>query len=198
MPQSAEIKDLATALAKAQEKLKPATKDGENPHFKSQYATLQSVWNAARAALTPNGLSVCQTFSETDGSSMAITTTLMHTSGQWISGTLTIRPTKADPQGIGSAVSYGRRYSLASIVGIVADEDDDGNAASAPAPKPAPYIAAGPMLTADTHKALSALCSDGAMANKLQSALDKKGLLSFTDLSEADGQALLKWATKTK
>lgn len=132
MNQSSEIKDLAGALVKAQAQLKPASKDGMNPHFKSPYATLQSVWGVARAALTPNGLAVSQTFTATDGDTLAISTTLMHTSGQWIGGTLTIKPTKADPQGIGSAITYGRRYALAAILGIVADEDDDGNAASAP------------------------------------------------------------------
>lgn len=128
--QSNEIKDLAVALAKAQAQLKPAAKDAVNPHFKSHYATLQSVWDAARPALTANGLSVAQTFAETDGNRMSIVTTLLHTSGQWMRGTLTMIPQRSDPQGIGSAITYGRRYALAAILGIVADEDDDGNAAS--------------------------------------------------------------------
>jgi len=132
MPHSPELDQIAKALCAAQASLSAATKDGVNPHFKSQYATLQSVWNAAREVLAPNGLSVVQTFADTDGSRMAITTTLLHVSGQYITGTLSMIPQRADPQGIGSAITYGRRYALAAILGIVADEDDDGNAASNP------------------------------------------------------------------
>lgn len=130
MSQSSDIKDLASALAKAQSQLTAAKKDATNPHFKSLYATLQSVWEAARAPLYNNGLSIAQTFEATDGTRMEITTTLIHTSGQWIAGTLSMIPQRQDPQGIGSAITYGRRYALAAILGIVAEEDDDGNAAS--------------------------------------------------------------------
>lgn len=128
--QSEHIADLAAALNKLQSEIKPAMKDSLNPHFKSYYATLQSVWEAARPVLAANGLSVVQTFDDTDGSRMSITTTLLHSSGQWIRGTLTMVPQRADPQGIGSAITYGRRYGLAAILGIVTDDDDDGNAAS--------------------------------------------------------------------
>lgn len=127
MNQSEKIDQLATALSKAQPSLSAARKDATNPHFKSQYATLQSIWDAAREVLAPNGLSVVQTFEATDGKLMNIRTTLMHTSGQWIAGVLSMAPQQANPQGIGSAITYGRRYALASILGIVADEDDDGN-----------------------------------------------------------------------
>jgi len=138
MPQSAEIKDLAKALAAAQSSLNAAKKDATNPHFRNQYATLQSVWDAAREVLAPNGLSIVQTFEATDGHRLDLTTTLLHTSGQWIAGTISMTPSKADPQGAGSAATYARRYSLAAILGIVADEDDDGEAASRPpAAKPA-------------------------------------------------------------
>jgi hypothetical protein len=132
MPQSAEIKDLAKALAAAQSSLNAAKKDATNPHFRNQYATLQSVWDAAREVLAPNGLSIVQTFEATDGHRLDLTTTLLHTSGQWIAGTISMTPSKADPQGAGSAATYARRYSLAAILGIVADEDDDGEAASRP------------------------------------------------------------------
>lgn len=136
--QSPELKDLAKALAAAQSSLSAAAKDGNNPHFKSKYATLQSVWDAAKEVLAPNGLSVVQTFAATDGHRMDITTTLLHVSGQYIAGTLSMVPQRADPQGIGSAITYGRRYALAAILGIVADEDDDGNAASQPGQTKAP------------------------------------------------------------
>jgi len=130
MNQSAEIKDLAAALVKAQTELRPALKGSVNPHFCSKYADLQSVWEAARNPLSSNGLSVVQTFVASDGETVTVATTLMHVSGQWVGSELTLKPVKADPQGIGSAITYARRYGLSAILGIVADEDDDGNDAS--------------------------------------------------------------------
>ncbi len=132
MSQSQEINELAKALAAAQASINAAKRDKTNPHFRNQYATLQSVWDAAREVLAPNGLSIVQTFEATDGHRLDLTTTLLHTSGQWIAGTISMTPSKADPQGAGSAATYARRYSLAAILGIVADEDDDGEAASRP------------------------------------------------------------------
>jgi hypothetical protein len=133
MTHSPEIHELAAALAKAQAVIAGAEKVGFNPHFKSKYADLSSVWEACRKALTANGLSVVQgTENGPDGGSVAVTTMLLHSSGQWMSSTLTMRPTKDDPQGFGSACTYARRYALAAMVGV-APEDDDGNAASAKA-----------------------------------------------------------------
>lgn len=130
------MKDIATALAKAQAEVKAALKDSNNPHFKSRYADLTSVWDACRSALTKNGLSVVQRtdFNETD---VWLETMLLHSSGEHIAGRYPLRPQQSTPQGYGSALTYARRYALAAMVGVVADEDDDGNAAShvaAPAP----------------------------------------------------------------
>ena len=93
------------------------------------YVDLPGVWEAIRPLLAKNGLSVVQTFTAwADGPT--IVTTLMHKSGQWVSSELFLKPAKSDPQGVGSAITYARRYALAAMVGVVADEDDDGNAAS--------------------------------------------------------------------
>jgi hypothetical protein len=131
---SASIGALAAALAKAQGAMSGAKKDAENPFFKSAYADLASVWDTCRAPLAANGLAVIQT---TGGNAdlVEVITTLAHTSGEWVRGTLVMKPVKADPQGIGSALTYARRYALAAIVGI-APEDDDGNAASQPGKPP--------------------------------------------------------------
>ena len=126
------IGKLALALSKAQSTMSGAAKGAENPFFKSKYADLASVWDAARDHLAKNELSVIQLV-EGDVTNMEIVTMLCHSSGEWIRGTLKLKPTKADPQGFGSACTYGRRYGLAAIVGL-AQVDDDGNAASAPAP----------------------------------------------------------------
>lgn len=123
--------ELFAALAKAQASIQGAQKGNTNPHFKAKYADLASVWDACREALTSNGLSVTQ-LPSSDGETVSVRTILAHESGQWISSTLRMRPTKADPQGVGSALTYARRYSLAAMVGV-APEDDDGNAASRPA-----------------------------------------------------------------
>lgn len=129
--QSNEIGKLAEALAKAQAVMEGASKSSANPFFKSKYADLASVWDACRKPLSDNGLSVVQPteFLPDQPDMVCVVTTLMHTSGEWISGRLAGRPVKQDPQGVGSLITYFRRYGLQSIVGI-APEDDDGNAAS--------------------------------------------------------------------
>lgn len=129
MNKSESIAELTKALVKVQAEIKPAVKDAKNSFFKSSYADLNSVWDACRALLTANGLAVIQTTAPVEHG-VVVETVLAHTSGEWISGELLLPLAKSDPQGVGSAITYGRRYGLAAIVGIVGDEDDDGNAAS--------------------------------------------------------------------
>lgn len=128
---SAEIAALAEAMAKAQAKLEGAVKDSNNPHFKSKYADLASVWNAWKDCGPANGIAVMQFPGECADGRMQMTTLVTHSSGQWIRSTLSIPLGKVDAQGYGSATTYARRYALAAAVGI-APEDDDGNAASKP------------------------------------------------------------------
>jgi hypothetical protein len=131
MKTSDTITKISSALVKAQGELNAVSKDGNNPHFRSKYATLQNIVESTRDTLRKHGLAVVQTFGETDGTYINLTTTLLHESGEYISGTLTVRPNKPDAQGIGSAASYARRYSYA-IIGLVTNDDDDGNIASQP------------------------------------------------------------------
>ena len=121
------INEIAAALAKAQGAMRGAVKDAKNPHFKSSYADLASVWEACREALSGNGIAVMQP-TAFDGQMVEVETILAHSSGQWVASVLRIRPMKPDAQGIGSAITYGRRYGLAAMVGV-APEDDDGEAA---------------------------------------------------------------------
>lgn len=131
---SEQTNELFTALSKAQGELTVAQINKVNPHFKSRYSDLQSYFSACRAPLSKNGLSVVQTIEDREGRALLITT-LGHCSGQWIKSSMPINPTKNDMQGFGSALSYARRYSLASIIGLASgEEDDDGNDAVAPAP----------------------------------------------------------------
>ena len=134
MTHSDSIKELAAALAKAQASMSGAKKDTANPFFKSKYADLASCWDAARAALPANGLCVIQTTRASAQDEVIVITTLAHESGEWISGELSLPVSKADAQGYGSALTYGRRYGLCAMVGI-APEDDDGNAAAAAKPQ---------------------------------------------------------------
>lgn len=129
MKTSESIAAISAALSKAQGQMSPAIKDSTNPHFRSTYADLASVWDACRGPLSANGLSVVQIPEELDNGRISIQTMLTHSSGEYICGTLVIPVGKNDAQGVGSAISYGRRYALASMVGIT-QADDDGNAAS--------------------------------------------------------------------
>lgn len=127
---SENINELALALAKAQGQIEGAHKDSKNPFFKSSYADLASVWDACREPLAKNGLAVIQTTeSNIEFDKTWLITTLVHSSGQWISGTYLLTPKVNDPQGMGSAMSYARRYCLAAMVGVF-QVDDDANMAS--------------------------------------------------------------------
>lgn len=132
----------AAAFFKLQKELKPALKESENPGFKgSKYADLGSVWDAIREPLQNNQFAIIQR-TDFDNDNMWLETTLVHApSDGSIAGRYPLRPTKLDPQGYGSALTYARRYSITAMLGVIA-EDDDGNAASAKpapaAPKPTP------------------------------------------------------------
>ena len=146
MKHSESIAALAGALAKAQLQIEPASKNATNPHFRSHYADLASIWDACRGPLNANGLSIVQFPCDGDVGRTGLCTMLLHSSGEYISEVVTTRSQKDDPQGLGSALTYLRRYALAAVVGVTATEDDDGNAASTPAnarvnaPAPRPYI----------------------------------------------------------
>jgi hypothetical protein len=123
MLHSENINELAAALSKAQGMMSGARKDSENPFFKSRYADLESVWEACRLPLATHGLAVIQTVSS-DDSGLFVTTMLTHSSGQWIKDILRLNPKDGTPQAMGSCISYGRRYSLAAVVGVYQTDDD--------------------------------------------------------------------------
>lgn len=123
------MKQIATALVKAQKAFGPALKTSTNPHFKSRYADLSACVEAVMDGLNANGIALVQQLSEcNDG--VIVETIFLHESGETFNcGKLHIPAVKHDAQGYGSALTYARRYSLMSACGI-APEDDDGNAAS--------------------------------------------------------------------
>jgi hypothetical protein len=133
---STEIDKVAEALAKANAELKSIGKDRTNPHFKNKYATLDAIMDAIRPSLAKHGLSVVQGAKEvTDG--FNVVTMLIHSSGQFVSNVVPVPLSKQDAQGVGSALTYGRRYGVSSLLALATDEDDDGNQASKAKPEPA-------------------------------------------------------------
>lgn len=131
MEKSSSIIEIAKALHLAQGEMSGAKKGAANPFFKSKYADMNSVVDAVREPFCNNGLSYSQFPIYQDGFA-GVTTILMHISGEWLQDSLVLPVVKKDPQAVGSAITYARRYALQSIAGIPS-EDDDGHAASQPA-----------------------------------------------------------------
>lgn len=131
MEKSESIKNIATALCAFQGEVNTIQKTAINPFFKSKYADLSDILNVIREPLVNNGLSFVQFPKDKYG----LDTMLMHTSGEWISQSYEMQPTKNDPQGAGSVITYQRRYALGAILGLNIDLDDDGNKGSQPVKK---------------------------------------------------------------
>lgn len=125
--------DLFAAISNAQAEFSTVAKNATNPHFKSKFAPLDTIIEMIRPILPKHGLAVMQ-FTDIADAGIVVETVITHSSGQYISGALAMPVVKQDPQGYGSALTYGRRYALAAALGIVSDEDVDGNG-SAEKPK---------------------------------------------------------------
>lgn len=128
MQKSESITNLAKALSLTQGAMGKAAMSSTNPHFKSKYADLESLWDACKYFLHSNGLSVVQ-LPSCEAGQYYVETILLHSSGEWLSGRCFIQPGKLDPHGIMSAYTYARRGGLQAMVGLCGDSDDDGNSA---------------------------------------------------------------------
>src|ERR1700733_11589561 len=122
--------ELFSALAKARQSFGKIVKSSNNPFFKSKYADLAEILEATSDALSANGLAVMQFPTMDIAGRVVIVTVLGHSSGQWAEGRLPMPVTKNDAQGVGSAITYGRRYSFGALVSVASEADDDGNAAT--------------------------------------------------------------------
>lgn len=130
MNRSESIENLAKAFVKFQSEVTNPANTADNPFFKSKYAPLNEVLNLVRPILTKYGLSIIQSPSA-QGDSVTVTTIILHESGEWIRlDPLTLKADKNTAQGIGSAITYARRYALSAALGISSEDDDDGNIAS--------------------------------------------------------------------
>ena len=135
MNKSETIGELSTALGKAQSEF-PQIKRSQKVNFataggtriKYSYAPLSEIFDAIRKPLAENGLAISQPMTIIDGK-LIVETVLSHSSGEWISGQILIESQKLDPQSIGSALTYARRYSLSALLGIASEEDDDAEGA---------------------------------------------------------------------
>ena len=149
---SEQTNEIFTALSKAQRQMANATKDKLNPHYKSRYADLTAYLDAAREPLTANNLALTQTM-RAEGTQMFLITRLCHSSGQWVASEMPVIASKLDPQGIGSALSYYRRYCLAAICGMGADDDDAETAQQPYRQPPKPKY-----LTQEQARELNTIC----------------------------------------
>jgi len=136
MKTSVEINEIAAALSKAQGEMKNAIYNKVNPHFKSKFADLASIRDAAVPTLAAHGIAVLQpTDIDPETGRLAVETVLIHTSGQFISGNYPVITDKAGPQALGAAMTYAKRQSLSALICISGEDDDDGEGAEVRARK---------------------------------------------------------------
>lgn len=128
---SQEITEISKALIEVQKDLKPVLKDSVNPFVHNSYASLGSIMDSCRNALIEHDIFLTQYPVPIGGENLGLVTKFVHVkTGQYQASLAVIPLAKHDPQSMGSAITYGRRYALSAMLGIVPEEDDDGNAAS--------------------------------------------------------------------
>lgn len=131
MLHSETIASLAAALTKAQGEMPAVPKNSTNPHFKSKFASLDGIIERTKPVLAKHGLAIVQGASgEAAPGTVGVEMMLLHASGEWLMSQVTVPLAKNDPQGVGSAITYGRRYLVAAMLSLASDEDDDGNSSS--------------------------------------------------------------------
>lgn len=131
--ESPETDKIDKDLWAAQPDIEPIIREAENPQFRKKYATIKAYLDALRPALHKHNMYLSQPTIPLPNGKHRLFTRVRHVSGQWIGSVYEMTPTRADPQGEGSALTYARRYQVSSLLSVAAEEDDDGNAASAPA-----------------------------------------------------------------
>nr|WP_320153873.1 ERF family protein [Streptococcus urinalis] len=136
MNKSESISALSKALVKTQKEMKQPLKDANNPFFKSKYVPLENVVESVIESASKNGLAFTQYPSQDENGLVTVGTIMLHDSGEYMEfPPIKVKPVKNDPQAIGSAITYSKRYALSAIFGITSDQDDDGNEASKPVKK---------------------------------------------------------------
>jgi hypothetical protein len=185
----------AKAFILAQGEIGRAVKDSNNPHFKAKFASLAAVQSACMEALHKHGFSVLQPTTVLENGTAALKTILLHSSGECLESVYPLNPVKGDPQGYGSALTYARRYCLASLVGVVQDDDDGNNGSKRP---PAPQAPEASKL--DALKGALAKAHDRDRVNDLAVAWEHRvseGEVNVVD-AEAGRNAIKKKLTELK
>lgn len=182
------MKNIATALVKAQKQFQPALKTSTNPHFRSKYAALDACIEAVIEALNNNGIYLLQkNYDCADG--VMVETVFVHESGETLEcGIVHFPAVKKDPQGYASALTYARRYSLMASCGI-APEDDDGNAASKSTPRISPTQGAWDGLTPDRQAVVQSVLDaimEKIVADDVHGAYEE-----YTGIEDADEKIAL-------
>jgi hypothetical protein len=139
---SSSLSHFAPAFVRVQSQLRPVIKNSNNPHFGNDFADLAAILEEALPLLAENGFALMQ-FPTNEGGKLGLMSMLIHESGQFVSATMPLLLQKQDPQGEGSAITYGRRYAACAILGI-RTADDDGNEAAARPPRPTPTVSRKP------------------------------------------------------
>jgi hypothetical protein len=199
-----------TTLAKAINEAKNPTKNAINPHFKNRYATLDVICDDVREVCKANGIAVIQTPTINDDGVFVLRAIAVSGDESITLGDYPIRPTKDDPQGYGSAITYARRYQICAIFGIAAEEDDDGNAASAPktaqaqAPKPVQpkdgKSSMNPSVDVDVMKRLSVVCAESMKMDKVNAEIMKTWFMDTykSDLTKCEQSYIEEILAKAK
>lgn len=178
LQKSESIQNLSTALCKFQGAVEKIKKTETNPFFKSKYADLPEILDAIREPLLENGLSVVQMpVGENE-----LTTILMHSSGEYIMSTMKMNPVKNDPQGLGSCITYMRRYCISACLNLNIDKDDDGNAASKPA-----------TIETQINNAINAINASKNRAEFEQAMRNASGVMNMESVIEACKEMSVKY-----
>lgn len=155
--------DLFAALSAFQGEVKAARKTASNPHFKSKFADLAEVIETAREPMAKHGLALVQMPVGSCDGTVRVVTLVTHKSGQWLKGVLDMPLPQKTPQGVGSTISYARRYCAMAALGIAADDDDGeqaegrGKPQGQPAAQQQTQPAAGKAVLETLHKELAKL-----------------------------------------
>jgi len=130
MKTSENVELISAAMVAMQAESEHANFDSKNPHFKSKYASLAEVIDTVKPVLAKHGLAIVQMPAFRENVGHVLCTRIIHKSGQWIEDEMRLNPIKDDPQGLGSSLTYARRYSIPAICMVASEDDDDGNKAS--------------------------------------------------------------------
>ena len=187
MKKSETLIEFSKAFAKTQQEMKQPLKDANNPFFKSKYVPLENVVEAITESASKNGLSFTQYPSSDEAGNVTVGTLVMHSSGEWIEyDPIKMKPVKNDPQSIGSAITYAKRYALSAIFGITSDQDDDGNEATQAKKQPAKK-ASDPVISVElANRFLKEIATISAEKGKKDGAVAKwfLGYLDVTDYKQ--------------